>query len=96
MNTDRLLMTRDDSVEEECPRYRRVLGNEITSASLSLNESAVLKKKKTKTSGLLLFQSTTISCDLENLFFYNIYFFIFNFFAMLLIPFFLHYFYYYY
>lgn len=41
-------MTRDDSVEEECPRYRRVLGNEITSASLSLNESAVLKKKKQK------------------------------------------------
>lgn len=44
MNTNMLLMKRGDRLEEECPSYQRVLGNEITSASLSLNESAVLKE----------------------------------------------------
>lgn len=39
-----LLMKGGDRVEEECPCYQRVLGNEITSASLSLNESAALKE----------------------------------------------------
>lgn len=44
MNTDMLLRKRGDRLEEECPSYQRVLGNEITSASLSLNESTVLKE----------------------------------------------------
>lgn len=39
-----LLMKRGDRVDEKCLCYQCVLGNEITSASLSLNDSAVLKE----------------------------------------------------
>lgn len=55
-----LLMKRGDRVDEECPCYQCVLGNEITSASLSLNDIKRIL-------GPLLFQNSTTSCDLENL-----------------------------